>query len=609
MKIFVLLLLLLLNKAVSQGERGEFGFNGYLYESYGKHETGQVFYNFPVRFKNSPNGTVSSFSDRIPTFSGHGIAFVISLTKGLPYSFPSQYLGLFNSTNNGDPSNHVVAVEFDTIQSIEFNDMDDNHVGIDTNSLISEKAASAENRQAWVEYDSSRKQLNITLHPLHVAKPKTPLLSLTKDLSPYLLESMYVGFTSSTGSLLSSHYILGWTFKLNGKASDIDPSRLPKLPDDYQESSIKKILAISLSMTGFAVLVFLTINFMLFLKRKNLMEVLEDWEVQFGPHRFAYKDLYIATKGFKNSELLGKGGFGKVYKGTLLSSNLDIAVKKVSHDSRQGMREFIAEIATIGRLRHPNLVRLLGYCRRKGELYLVYDCMPKGSLDKFLYHQPEQSLDWSQRFKIIKDVASGLCYLHQQWVQLIIHRDIKPANILLDESMNAKLGDFGLAKLCEHGIDPQTSNVAGTFGYITPELSRTGKASTSSDVFAFGVFMLEITCGRRPVLPRASSPSEMVLTDWVLDCWGEDILQVVDERVKHDDKYLVEQVTMILKLGLLCSHPVAAMRPSMSSLPHNLLDIVKARENVGTTEATASPAQPSSIATVTFTESFASHGR
>ncbi|KAF2549446.1 hypothetical protein F2Q70_00020758, partial [Brassica cretica] len=239
-------------------------------------------------------------------------------------------------------------------------------------------------------------------------------------------------------------------------------------------------------MTGFAVLVFLTISFMLFLKRKKLMEVLEDWEVQFGPHRFAYKDLYIATKGFKNSELLGKGG-------------------------------------------------------RKGELYLVYDCMPKGSLDKFLYHQPEQSLDWSQRFKIIKDVASGLCYLHQQWVQLIIHRDIKPANILLDESMNAKLGDFGLAKLCEHGIDPQTSNVAGTFGYISPELSRTGKASTSSDVFAFGVFMLEITCGRRPVLPRASSPREMVLTDWVLDCWGEDILQVVDERVKHDDKYLVEQ--------------------------------------------------------------------
>ncbi|KAF8045175.1 hypothetical protein N665_5498s0002 [Sinapis alba] len=581
-KMFVLLLLLLLNKAVSQGERGEFGFNGYLYDSYGSanpdsngllkltnytvQKTGQVFYNFPVRFKDSPNSTVSSFSttfvfaivSAIPTLSGHGISFAICPTKGLPYSTAAQYLGLFNITNIGDPSNHAVAVEFDTIQSYEFNDMDDNHVGIDINSLISEKAASAgyykedgtfkninlisrKPIQAWVEYDSSRKQLNITLHPLHVAKPKTPLLSLTKDLSPYLLESMYVGFTSSTGSVLSSHYILGWTFKLNGKASDIDPSRLPKLPSDYQQdsrSSFKKILAISLNLTGLAVLIFLTISFLLFLKRKKLMEVLEDWEVQFGPHRFAYKDLYIATKGFKNSELLGKGGFGKVYK-----------------DAR-------------------------------GNSYLVYDCMPKGSLDKFLYHQPEQSLDWSQRFKIIKDVASGLCYLHQQWVQVIIHRDIKPANILLDETMNAKLGDFGLAKLCDHGIDPHTSNVAGTFGYISPELSRTGKASTSSDVFAFGVFMLEITCGSRPVLPRASSPSEM------------------------------EQVTMILKLGLLCSHPVAAMRPSMSSviqfldgvaqLPHNLLDIVKARENVVATEATAYLAQIEP--TGPFTESFASHG-
>ncbi|KAF3599680.1 hypothetical protein F2Q69_00033268 [Brassica cretica] len=666
MDLFVLVILLLLifsNKAVSQSEEGEFGFNGYLYNSYGianlgsnglltltnstSFKSGHVFYNLPVRFKNSKNGTVSSFSTTfvfaiVPIFLGHGMAFVICPTRGLPYSSSSQHLGLFNLTNNGDPSNHIVAVEFDTFQNQEFGDIDSNHVGIDINGLQSEIASTAgyykedgtfknmslansKPIQAWVEYDSSRKQLNVTLHPPHLPKPNIPLLSLTKDLSPYLLESMYVGFTSSNGMLRSSQYVLGWTFKLNGEASNLDISRLPKLPDDdNQESGLKRILAISLSLTGFAVLVFLAISLTLFLKRKKLMEVLEDWEVQFGPHRFAYKDLYVATKGFKNSELLGKGGFGKVYKGTLLTSKIDIAVKKVSHDSRQGMREFVAEIATIGRLRHANLVRLLGYCRRKGELYLVYDCMPMGSLDKFLYHKQEQSLDWSQRFKVIKDVASGLCYLHQQWVQVIIHRDIKPANILLDESMNAKLGDFGLAKLCDHGIDPQTSNVAGTFGYISPELSRTGKASTSSDVFAFGVLMLEIACGRRPVLPRASSPRQMVLTDWVLDCWEDDILQVVDERLKHDDNtYLEEQITMILKLGLLCSHPVAAIRPSMSSvvqfldgvaqLPPNLFDIVKAREIFGGTEAFGEAAkslvQPSSVAMVTFTEPFTSHGR
>ncbi|XP_058181375.1 L-type lectin-domain containing receptor kinase V.9-like [Rhododendron vialii] len=150
------------------------------------------------------------------------------------------------------------------------------------------------------------------------------------------------------------------------------------------------------------------------------MEVLEDWEVQYGPHRFGYKDLFIATKGFKDRELLGRGGFGRVYRGVLPTSNIQVAVKRVAHDSRQGLREFVAEIATMGRQQHPNLVRLLGYCRRKQELLLVYDYMPNGSLDRFLYGQLKGTLNWMQRFKIIKDIASGVFYLHQQWVQVII---------------------------------------------------------------------------------------------------------------------------------------------------------------------------------------------
>ncbi|CAL9240119.1 unnamed protein product [Arabidopsis halleri] len=609
--------------------------------------TGQVFYNDPLRFKNSVNGTVYSFSTTFVfviefhngTFGGYGLAFVICPTRGLSHTFPTTYLGLFNRSNMGDPENHIVAVELDTKVDQQFEDKDANHVGIDINSLVSDRAAlagyfkdngtfrslwlnSGQPIQVWIEYDSKQKQLNVTLHPLYVPKPKIPLLSLQKDLSPYLLELMYVGFTSATGDLTASHYILGWTFKMNGTAPDIDPSRLPKIPRYHQPwiQSPKGILTISLVVSGFIILIILTLSLWLFLKRKKLLEVLEDWEVQFGPHRFAFKDLHTATKGFKNTELLGKGGFGKVYKGTLPVSNVEIAVKMVSHDSRQGMREFIAEIATIGRLRHPNLVRLQGYCRHKGELYLVYDCMPKGSLDKFLYNQQTGNLDWSQRFKIIKDVASGLCYLHQQWVQVIIHRDIKPANILLDGSMNAKLGDFGLAKLCDHGIDPQTSHVAGTLGYISPELSRTGKASTRSDVFALGVVMLEIACGRKPILPRASQ-SEMVLTDWVLECWENgDIMQVLDHKIRQE--YIEEQAALVLKLGLLCSHPVATIRPNMSSviqfldsvaqLPHNLLDIVQAQEiHRGTEisgEAADSP-ESSSIAPLTFTESFISHGR
>ncbi|AAB61103.1 Strong similarity to Arabidopsis receptor-like kinase (gb/ATLECGENE) and F20P5.15 [Arabidopsis thaliana] len=609
--------------------------------------TGQVFYNDQLRFKNSVNGTVSSFSTTFVfsiefhngIYGGYGIAFVICPTRDLSPTFPTTYLGLFNRSNMGDPKNHIVAVELDTKVDQQFEDKDANHVGIDINTLVSDTVAlagyymdngtfrslllnSGQPMQIWIEYDSKQKQINVTLHPLYVPKPKIPLLSLEKDLSPYLLELMYVGFTSTTGDLTASHYILGWTFKMNGTTPDIDPSRLPKIPRYNQPwiQSPNGILTISLTVSGVIILIILSLSLWLFLKRKKLLEVLEDWEVQFGPHRFAFKDLHIATKGFKDTEVLGKGGFGKVYKGTLPVSNVEIAVKMVSHDSRQGMREFIAEIATIGRLRHPNLVRLQGYCRHKGELYLVYDCMAKGSLDKFLYHQQTGNLDWSQRFKIIKDVASGLYYLHQQWVQVIIHRDIKPANILLDANMNAKLGDFGLAKLCDHGTDPQTSHVAGTLGYISPELSRTGKASTRSDVFAFGIVMLEIACGRKPILPRASQ-REMVLTDWVLECWeNEDIMQVLDHKIGQE--YVEEQAALVLKLGLFCSHPVAAIRPNMSSviqlldsvaqLPHNLLDIVQTREvHRGTEisgEAADSP-ESCSIAPLTFTESFVSHGR
>jgi serine/threonine protein kinase len=136
---------------------------------------------------------------------------------------------------------------------------------------------------------------------------------------------------------------------------------------------------------------------------------------------------------------LGIGGFGRVYRGILPTSKIEIAVKKVSHESRQGMKQFVAEIVSIGRLRHRNLVPLLGYCRRKGELFLVYDYMPNHSLDKYLFDQPKVTLSWSQRFRVIKGVASRLFYLNEEWERVVIHRDVKASNILLDGELNARL--------------------------------------------------------------------------------------------------------------------------------------------------------------------------
>ncbi|KAK1275095.1 L-type lectin-domain containing receptor kinase IV.1 [Acorus gramineus] len=140
------------------------------------------------------------------------------------------------------------------------------------------------------------------------------------------------------------------------------------------------------------------------------------------------------------------------------------------------MREFVAEIVSIGRLRHRNIVQLLGYCRRKGELLLVYDYMSNGSLDKLLFEGTKKDeLGWSQRFHIVRGVASGLLYLHEGWEQLVIHRDVKSSNVLLDGDLNGRLGDFGLARLYDHGTDPLTTHVVGTLGYIAPEFSMTGK--------------------------------------------------------------------------------------------------------------------------------------
>ncbi|KAJ9130445.1 hypothetical protein P3X46_034583 [Hevea brasiliensis] len=605
----------------------------------GLSEAGQVFYNDSFKFKNSTTGSVFSFSttfifsviSKDPEFSGHGLAFAISPSKGIPGALPNQYLGLFNATNNGISSNHVIAVELDTDQDFQFDDIDDNHLGIDINGLVSVKSLpagyhsddwhfkelvlkSGKPLQVWVEYESLNQQLNVTIHPINIPKPKLPLLSL-KEISPYFYELMYVGFSSASGTN-SSQYILGWSFRVNGQAEEINLSRLPDIPgfirneegagDGYRKQ--QKILAVVLSLTGGILLLLLIFGVLIMIsRRRKFIQVLEDWEVLYGPYRFSYNDLFIATKAFGDKQLLGKGGFGRVYKGILPFSNIQIAVKRISHDSRQGMKEFVAEIATIGRLRHPNLVRLLGYCRRKNELFLVYDYMPNGSLDKFLYRLPNYVLNWKQRFKIIKDVASALFYLHQQWVQVIIHRDIKPANVLIDNDMNARLGDFGLARLCDHGNDPQTSHVAGTPGYIDPDIVQSGKSNTRTDIYAFGVFVLEVTCGRRPVDPRTST-EKVMLIDWVLNCWDNGaILDTVDSRLVNE--YVLHEAELVWP----SMSSVVQILDGAAQLPENTSAVIKSRDSGYAScqggVANEFPSGNTSIASLTFTESFASDGR
>lgn len=561
---------------------------------------GHAFYTPPIQFKNTSNGKAYSFSTcfaiaivpEYPKLGGHGLAFAISSSNDLKTALPSQYLGLLNSSDLGNVTNHLFAVEFDTVQDFEFGDINDNHVGIDINSLVSNQSANATYLaddmskrnlnlksghpiMVWVDYDSDNTFINVTISPSST-KPALPILSYKCDLSQISNEKMFVGFSASTGLLASSHYVLGWSFKMNGEAKSLSLDSLPKLP---QPKKNQTTLILGASLSSFVLLIGLVlVTLYLIWKIKN-RDVIEDWELETGPHRYSYQELKKATKGFKSSELLGVGGFGSVYKGTLRNPITQIAVKRISHDSKQGLREFVSEIASIGRLRHRNLVQLLGWCRRRGDLLLVYDFMPNGSLDKFLFYKSEIILNWEQRFKIIKGVASGLLYLHEGYEQVVIHRDVKASNVLLDGEFNGKLGDFGLARLYEHGSNPGTTRVVGTLGYLAPEIPRTGKATTKSDVFGFGAFLLEVVCGRRPIEPKAEN-EELVLVDWAWERLREGrVLDVVDPKLGGE--FDEGEVAMVLRLGLMCSNEVAIARPSMREVVRYLEGETGVPEDLG----------------------------
>ncbi|XP_062172829.1 L-type lectin-domain containing receptor kinase SIT2-like [Alnus glutinosa] len=550
-------------------------------------QIGRAFYQFPIKFDTASSSLTSSLSfstnfvfamvPKYPNDGGFGIAFTISPSRDFTHSGQGWYLGLFNESNSGLSTNHILAIELDPSFNPQLGDIYGNHVGIDVNGIKSNESSpamyfsdkerknislellSGNPMHLWIEYDEAEKLLNVTLAPTRIPKPNRPLLSTPIDLSQLLFKSMYVGFSASTGLVSSDHYILGWSFNRSGSAQSLDVSSLPQIPRQKKMKEKSSLIILTSFIAVALVLITAAGVAAYILRRKKYEEIREDWEEEYGPHRFSYKNLHKATKGFKDTELLGEGGFGKVYMGILSSSNVQIAVKRVSHDSKQGMKEFVAEIVSMGRLRHRNLVQLLGYCRRRGELLLVYDYMPNGSLDKFLYSNEKPNLNWVQRFRIIKGVAYGLLYLHEEWEQVVLHRDVKASNVLLDAELNGRLGDFGLARLYDHGTNSQTTNVVGTVGYLAPELPRTGRASTCSDVFAFGAFMLEVACGRRPIELHAQ---EVILVDWISEFWRKgDILDASDPRLGGN--YVVEEMVMVLKLGLFCSHALPEARPTM----------------------------------------------
>ncbi|CAK7343798.1 unnamed protein product [Dovyalis caffra] len=551
---------------------------------------GHAFYSEPIQMldrssSSSPNAlsfnTTFVFQIVSPSEGkgGYGLAFTLAPSTQLPGAAAEHYLGLFNSTNNGNRSNHIFAVEFDTVNGFnEKSDSEGNHVGINVNSMQSVASETASFRydasrsedlklesgnpiQAWIEYDGETKNVSVTICPMGEDKPIQPLIGPHHvDLSEVVKESMYVGFSASTGKKTSSHYIVGWSFSTNGAAPPLNLSELPIAPHEKNSSSFRpSVIAIIASLCSVTTLLFAILFLLMVYRRKwRPFEALENWELE-CPHRFRYQDLYTATKGFKKSEIIGVGGFGAVYKGRLPSNGNEVAVKKImTHNSIQGLREFTAEIESLGRLRHKNLVNLQGWCKRNNDLLLVYDYIPNGSLAGLLFSRRNNTvLSWEQRFNIVKGIAAGLLYLHEEWEQVVIHRDVKSGNVLIDAEMNGRLGDFGLARLYDHGTLSHTTNIVGTIGYLAPELTRTGQASTSSDVYAYGILLLEVACGRKPV-----ETSNFILIESVIEYhqMGR-ILDAADPKL--NSAFEVKEMELVLRLGLLCSHQKPKARPAM----------------------------------------------
>ncbi|CAL9018306.1 unnamed protein product [Prunus brigantina] len=280
---------------------------------------------------------------------------------------------------------------------------------------------------------------------------------------------------------------------------------------------------------------------------------------------FDFNTLAVATDNFSNRNKLGEGGFGCVYKGTLVDGQ-EVAVKRLSTNSGQGTEEFQNEVELIARLQHRNLVRLLGFCIDEDEKMLTYEYMENKSLHSILFNRAKRSmLDWQKRFKIICGIARGLIYLHQDSRLRIIHRDLKASNILLDGDLAPKISDFGMARLfCNDQTEENTRRVVGTFGYMAPEYAMDGLFSTKSDVFSFGVLVLEIISGKKNK-GFYSSNTELNLLGNAWKLWNEGKgLEMIDPDV--GESYSHTEVLRCMQVGLLCVQERADDRPTMASV-------------------------------------------
>ncbi|KAG0607619.1 hypothetical protein M758_8G043300 [Ceratodon purpureus] len=433
---------------------------------------------------------------------------------------------------SGANAGKYFGVEFDTYNNFITEDPSDSHIGVALNNLNSAytynlcegQRTSCSSLEVWFANGSLREG---------VVKPAVPALIRVDnlDVMDIFEDYMYVGFSGNVWPTLDTHQLLSWNF-----ASSL--SEAVQTPMQRLLFSKSWILIVCAAF-GSAILA--AIYLLGHWKTSPNKSYEFELEHLMGVRRFTFKELKKATNNFNEGSLLGKGGSGTVYKGTLTPSGVMVAVKRLKHDSQHVERVFLAEVSSISQIRHRNLVHLQGWCHEDAHFLLVFDYMSNGSLDEWLFpsrrrcpsdpkYKKFEVLPWDLRFSILAGVAAAVEYLHEEWVQCVLHRDIKSSNVMLDADFNPHLGDFGPPRLMDNKKLEKTTMVAGTFGCMAPEIHYTGRATKESDVYSFGVLMLEVLCGRRAVNLQVEDPDEdfMLLQAVWRSYEGGNILSAVD---------------------------------------------------------------------------------
>ncbi|KAM3389718.1 hypothetical protein ACQJBY_011711 [Aegilops geniculata] len=544
--------------------------------------------------------------------AGEGMAFMLTNNPSLPSNSSGQWLGVCNNQTDGAKTNRVVAVEFDTRQSY-VDEFDGNHFGFDFNSIKSFRQYPLSNQSIFLASGTDVRVsmayngttglfgVNLVQHSTIGVGQFESIGGLYVNLSQYLADDIYLVFAGSTGDFTQLNQIKSWNFTTIENDATVGI-----------RVGIKVVLAIAALVIFSTCLVGVFFMWRRLTRQRRLANRnLEKMIDAHGPVKFKLRELRRATANFSPTRKLGRGGSGTVYLGHINRMNLEVAVKRVSTgnaDSNRGEQEFVAEVNTISKLSHRNLVKLIGWCHEGSELLLVYEYFPMGSMDKLLYASARESnssseisaleLTWDRRYKIICGVASALDYLHHGSSKRVLHRDVKPSNVMLDEDYDARLGDFGLARVIQHdGVTHHsTQAVAGTRGYMAYECFFTGRASLDTDVYAFGVFIMEVVSGRSPSSGvkyihdsdhlgkedyssggLGRHPLTVHIVDWTWSLYGEGkALHAADPLL--DGEFKQAQVDCAVRLALACCHPNPRERPSMRTVVQVLIDGAPAPE-------------------------------